>query len=66
MTGSSDGFFGIPLFRPAALLGSLAYLGVPRLLSGAESPLVCRWVPANYYSLTCRSPEHRPGVENRL
>ena len=41
MPGSSDGFFGIPLFRPVALLGSLAYLGVPRLLSGAETPLVC-------------------------
>ncbi|KAG8822151.1 Golgi transport complex subunit 3 [Serendipita sp. 401] len=36
---AGEGFFGIPLFRPAAFLGSLAYLGVPRLLSGAETPL---------------------------
>ena len=35
-----DGFFGSSLFRSAALLGSFAYLGVPKLLSGTEMLLV--------------------------
>lgn len=39
LPSTSEGIFGIPLFRPVALLGGLASLGVPKLLSGAETPL---------------------------
>jgi hypothetical protein len=40
LVGTTDSFFGTSLFRPAALLGGFAYLGVPKLLTGAETPLV--------------------------
>lgn len=42
MEPASEGFLGIALFKPAAFLGSLASLGVPRILSGVET----RWVGA--------------------
>jgi hypothetical protein len=38
---SSEGFLGIALFKPAAFLGNLASLGVPRILSGIETRWVC-------------------------
>ena len=40
LAGTADSFFGTSLFRPAAILGGFAYLGVPKLLTGAETPLV--------------------------
>ncbi|PVF97473.1 Sec34-domain-containing protein [Serendipita vermifera] len=39
VVSASEGIFGLSLLKPASLLGNLAYLGVPRLLTGAETPL---------------------------
>lgn len=67
LAGTTDSFFGTSLFRPAALLGGFAYLGVPKLLTGAETPLVRSDVKDPEKTIThLAALEYRPRTEEGL